>query len=188
MDGSKSYTICGDALYFAPEIVSQMGYDYSADLWAFGILMFEFYEGHNPFGNDETEETLLFKAISGYHFNRIKFSSANQVVKTMIRRILDPKGKNRLGYKSSEDVRRTDYFAGKKIKHSVHCVFHLITTLLDLVYSNIILEMFVGIPWLALGSADGYPLDIQQSIDPQPLFSAASSDIKNYKSELFDHF
>jgi serine/threonine protein phosphatase PrpC len=44
MDGSKTFTICGDPLYFAPEIIGQQGYDYSADLWAFGILAYEIFE------------------------------------------------------------------------------------------------------------------------------------------------
>lgn len=61
MDGSKAFTICGDPLYFSPEIVSHQGYDYSSDLWALGILIYEIYEvvpfnmpiiklriGHNP--------------------------------------------------------------------------------------------------------------------------------------------
>jgi serine/threonine protein kinase len=44
MDGYKSFTICGDPLYFAPEMVGQAGYDYSADLWALGVTVYEIYE------------------------------------------------------------------------------------------------------------------------------------------------
>ena len=44
MDGAKTYTILGDPLYFAPEIVSQQGYDYAVDLWAFGVMIYEMYE------------------------------------------------------------------------------------------------------------------------------------------------
>jgi hypothetical protein len=44
MDGTKIFTICGDPLYFAPEIVSQQGYDYSVDLWAYGVLAYEIFE------------------------------------------------------------------------------------------------------------------------------------------------
>lgn len=44
MDGYKSFTICGDPLYFAPEMVGQTGYDYSADLWALGVTIYEIFE------------------------------------------------------------------------------------------------------------------------------------------------
>lgn len=44
MDGSKAYTICGDPLYFAPEIVGQAGYTYSVDLWSFGLIIFDLFE------------------------------------------------------------------------------------------------------------------------------------------------
>jgi len=66
MDGCRNYTICGDPLFFAPEIVSQKGYDYAADLWALGVLFFKIYEGIPPFGTAEMEETALFKAITSY--------------------------------------------------------------------------------------------------------------------------
>lgn len=44
MDGSKAFTICGDPLFFPPEMVGQAGYDYAADLWSLGVLTFEIFE------------------------------------------------------------------------------------------------------------------------------------------------
>lgn len=64
MDGSLSFTICGDPLYFAPEMVAHKGYDYSVDLWAMGILLYELYEDCSPFGNSDTEETAIFSKSS----------------------------------------------------------------------------------------------------------------------------
>ncbi len=66
MDGSKSFTICGDPLYFAPELISNQGYNYGLDLWAFGVIMYEIYEGVTPFGNNDSEETQVFKAITAF--------------------------------------------------------------------------------------------------------------------------
>lgn len=66
MEGSKVFTVCGDPLYFAPEIITQQGYDYSCDLWALGCLIHEMYEETTPFGDDKTEETVLFKAIANF--------------------------------------------------------------------------------------------------------------------------
>jgi serine/threonine protein kinase len=69
MDGNKSYTICGDPLYFSPEITSNLGYDYAADLWAYGVLVFELYEGYTLFDTrDAHDETNLFKTISEFKY------------------------------------------------------------------------------------------------------------------------
>lgn len=64
--GAKAFTVCGDPLYFAPEIITQRGYDYGADIWSFGCLLHDMYEGNTPFGGPDTEETTVFKAITGH--------------------------------------------------------------------------------------------------------------------------
>jgi protein kinase A len=69
MDGTKSFTICGDPLFFSPEIIRQQGYDYSVDLWAFGIILFELYESCSPFGPDDVDETILFAAVTSHKVN-----------------------------------------------------------------------------------------------------------------------
>eukprot|EP01032_Pedospumella_encystans_P012965 gene12965-14958_t len=61
MKGAHSFTICGDPLFFSPEIVNHQGYDYSADLWAFGVLCYEMCEESTPFGDSSTDETAIFK-------------------------------------------------------------------------------------------------------------------------------
>ena len=45
---------------------SLSGYDYSVDLWSFGVLLFELYEETGPFGPDDQEETELFTACMAY--------------------------------------------------------------------------------------------------------------------------
>ena len=67
MDGSKSYTICGDPYYFSPEIVSNQGYDFAADIWAYGMLVYELFEGTTLFGA-MTDETRLFQSISTFKY------------------------------------------------------------------------------------------------------------------------
>ena len=54
MDGQKSFTICGDPLYFAPEIVKQLGYDYGADLWSLGCIFAEMILGKPIFSGAST--------------------------------------------------------------------------------------------------------------------------------------
>jgi serine/threonine protein kinase len=74
MDGQKCFTICGDPLYFAPEIVKQTGYDFGVDLWALGCTVYELYEGKHPIGTPDVEETALFKLITSFEPGILDFS------------------------------------------------------------------------------------------------------------------
>ena len=47
--GERTYTTCGTSDYMAPEVMLSQGYDQSADLWAFGVFVFELLAGHAPF-------------------------------------------------------------------------------------------------------------------------------------------
>jgi serine/threonine protein phosphatase PrpC/CRP-like cAMP-binding protein len=113
MDGLKTFTVCGDPLYFAPEIVSQQGYDYSVDLWAFGILAYEIFESNTPFGTTETEETQLFRLISSYSAGQLNFTAKTfPSARELILALLDPRPSERLGYKSHADVEKLAFFDG----------------------------------------------------------------------------
>lgn len=112
MDGSKSYTIIGDPLYFAPEIIGSQGYDYSADIWAYGVIVYEIFECNNPFGNVDTDETTVFKAITNYRDGALKYTSkTNEVARKFINSILTMKNDIRNGYKSSDDIKNDELFS-----------------------------------------------------------------------------
>ncbi|GAM18589.1 hypothetical protein SAMD00019534_017640 [Acytostelium subglobosum LB1] len=46
-----STTIKGTPLYLAPEVVQETPYDNRADLWSFGIILYELYAGHPPWSS-----------------------------------------------------------------------------------------------------------------------------------------
>jgi serine/threonine protein kinase len=113
MKGAHSFTICGDPLFFAPELVNHQGYDYAADLWALGILAFEVFEEATPFGNSDTDETTIFKAISGYK-SRLPFTEKTPAAaQSLVLSLLDPVPHLRAGYLMDEAVRGHAFFDGR---------------------------------------------------------------------------
>uniref|UniRef100_A0A7S3JNH7 cGMP-dependent protein kinase n=1 Tax=Aureoumbra lagunensis TaxID=44058 RepID=A0A7S3JNH7_9STRA len=48
----RAYTLCGDALYLAPEMISGEGYSFPVDFWAIGVLAFEMFTAKPPFSGD----------------------------------------------------------------------------------------------------------------------------------------
>lgn len=42
-------TICGTPLYMAPQVVQKNQYNYKADIWSIGVILFELLNGLTPF-------------------------------------------------------------------------------------------------------------------------------------------
>jgi serine/threonine protein kinase len=42
-------TVCGSPIYMAPELLVDMKYNTKADLWSFGVIMYELLYGNNPY-------------------------------------------------------------------------------------------------------------------------------------------
>jgi serine/threonine protein phosphatase PrpC/serine/threonine protein kinase len=111
-DGQKAYTICGDPLYFAPELVKQQGYDYGVDLWALGCVIFELYEGMAIMGTADTEETQLFKKINSFEPDQLEFSRySHKKVRSVITNLMDPEVSRRCGYRTHDDLKSKKMFS-----------------------------------------------------------------------------
>lgn len=57
MDMAKSK--CGTPLYMAPEVWTQQPYNYKADLWSLGVILYELITRKHPYGNPRTDAALL---------------------------------------------------------------------------------------------------------------------------------
>lgn len=113
MKGKMNYTICGESEYFAPEIILQQGYNYSIDLWAYGVLLFELFEGKLPFGQENIDEVSLYKIITTYQGN-LQYSVKDVNTIAFINSMLQPVSTERLGFKNSKDILNSDFFKGIK--------------------------------------------------------------------------
>lgn len=52
----KRKTFCGTYEYMAPEIVTDVAYDYTIDIWSVGVLLYELVHGYAPFKGKEYKE------------------------------------------------------------------------------------------------------------------------------------
>ena len=112
MKGSYSFTICGDPLFFAPEIVNHQGYDYAADLWALGVLIFELYEECSPFGSADTDETTIFKRISAFKGELPFTDKTPAAARAAVSGWLNPAPQLRTGYLMDDAVKNCALFSG----------------------------------------------------------------------------
>ena len=48
----------------APEVVSGQGYNFKADIWSAGIILYEFVIGRVPFGDDQEDPYEIYQLVA----------------------------------------------------------------------------------------------------------------------------
>ena len=94
-DATQMGVILGTAAYMAPEQAKGQPVDKRADIWSFGVVLYEMLTGSKMFGGDTLTETLAGVLKSEIEFSRLP-TNTPQAVRRLLRRCLERNPKNRL--------------------------------------------------------------------------------------------
>ncbi|KAF0696353.1 hypothetical protein As57867_012864, partial [Aphanomyces stellatus] len=147
----RTFTICGNPEYLAPEQINGQGQSLVTDYWGLGVLLYELLVGVTPFAQHNKDELAMFNGIVSFSPASLTFPpSASTAIKTLIQALLQPKPAARLG--------AVDCFK----KTFVECVVpqH---------------AFFQGVAWAQLNQTKA-PLEAQASAKWQQLQAAWSND------------
>lgn len=112
----KCYSMVGTPKYVAPEIILGEGYDYRADLWALGVVVYEMLASYNPMigPNDidnGTDTTELYRCITEEDYVPLPndIASRESQAANLIDMLLQRTPSERI--KSSSDVLQHSWFS-----------------------------------------------------------------------------
>ncbi|HEX4824449.1 MAG TPA: protein kinase [Candidatus Polarisedimenticolaceae bacterium] len=95
VQGTQLGMILGTAAYMAPEQARGGAIDRRADIWAFGVVLYEMLTGVSPFEADTVSDTLAGVLKSEIDFSKVP-ASTPAAVRHLLRRCLERNPKNRL--------------------------------------------------------------------------------------------
>ncbi len=93
--GTQLGVILGTAAYMAPEQAKGVAVDKRADIWAFGVVLYEMLAGGSLFAGDSVAETLAGVLKTQIDFSRLP-GETPATIRQLVRRCLERNPKNRL--------------------------------------------------------------------------------------------
>lgn len=100
--------LVGSEQYISPEMLISRSYTYASDIWALGIIVFQFFVGKTPFKGKTQEQT--FELIKECKVEVP--DSVPEVAKDFIQRILRKNPEDRLGAQHIQDLMNHQFFNG----------------------------------------------------------------------------
>jgi cGMP-dependent protein kinase 1 len=109
---SRTATLVGLAFYTAPEVIAGRGYGQSADLWSFGVLLYEMLCGKVPFGHSEADPYRVYELILSQELDFPRdIAPLADAASALIRMLLNKLSEKRL-LSGFEKIRSHEWFAG----------------------------------------------------------------------------
>ncbi|KAM7277131.1 hypothetical protein ACFE04_018997 [Oxalis oulophora] len=137
--GERTFTICGRTDSLAPEIVQGMGYSFTSDWWALGVLIYFMLQGEMPFrsqGGSDLDDT--FAIIAKGQYTPPQNISPEAV--DLIEKLLEVDETSRLGSHGPESVKNHPWFSvvdWKKVKDGSFLVPNEITSRINIHLENL---------------------------------------------------
>lgn len=82
--------------YVAPEILKNIPYDQSCDMWSVGVILYVLLCGYTPFMSDDQEK--MFERIkhAEWDFDPVDWKEVSDEAKALIRALLEPSPDSRM--------------------------------------------------------------------------------------------
>jgi serine/threonine protein kinase len=94
-------TRCGTPTYVAPEVLKNIPYDQSADMWSIGVILYVLLCGYPPFVDEIQSELFRKVRTAEWQFSGPEWEQVSEDAKNLIRRLLVANPKQRLTAKQA---------------------------------------------------------------------------------------
>ena len=113
--GTRAGIILGTAAYMAPEQARGQVVDRRADIWAFGVVLFEMLSGTQAFAGDTISDVLASVLKNDLDWTKLPQDLPPPILR-LLRRCLTPDRRNRLRDMGEARIAIADYLAGQETR------------------------------------------------------------------------
>jgi serine/threonine protein kinase len=107
--GDKLKSYCGTVAYAAPEIIRNIPYDPSIDIWSLGCIVFVLLSGGQPFYDPDEYETAQLILMGELDFDTEEWDAVSDLGKAFVKRMIQVNPQKRI---SIEDALNHSWITG----------------------------------------------------------------------------